>query len=668
LFKSLSLALAISTSFILTGCLEVEDKNNDDNAALVAALEAQNKILEEQQNDNTGPITLSGNVADYISEEPINGAIIRYKLGNEWSEKQTFSANTFDLKELPGNSDFVIEISSANNEFLTRAFYGTTKNVNANQNSIQQLGSLFVNKGEVVEIEILNELTNSAVEGIEISYNNSVFLNDYSNNNLQNISKEHTTYASFNSVSKKYDLIIPTAISGRVKLETDIDRDGINDYDLVDVDPYNYGYRAVSFSDLSENTVIYAQAVNASQNFEIRVNVIDTVGKVFEGLELFASNKFSHNVAAIFDEETKQYVFTYSGTADLKLNMPSFVSEDQVIYRSGNISIVPKEQGIYVDSNYFKSSSEGMLELVDNVLNLTVIPYKSSSNSNNVYLLTDEIDENNYSLNLFFDSAVEVVENEITLKQQNVLKVTRGNDSDEDVVPDGITTINYIDKMIDISVSNKYNNTFVQAIPNIALDEGNYRYKVGNLKNQETDGTFNVNRSYDFDVEKKVEPVFSIEDISIDNNNGLYQNQLIKTHNTAGVSAKDSYSSNNTRFYLPESIQTLEYLEISIIKKVDNGDFSEMYKSRTIVENGIPQINTAYTVSTALNETIKENIYRSIYTYTNLPDGKWYVFNESYLPSNDDVTGSENSVTINYLYQVKGSSEVQSGTTTLKVN
>jgi len=668
LFKTLPLAFAISTSFILTGCLEVEDNNTDDNAALVAALEEQNKILAEQVANTTGSITLSGNIADTISEEAINGAVVRYKLGNEWSEKQTLSANTFDLKELPGNSDFVIEISSESNEFLTRAYYGTTTNVNANQDSIQQLGSLFVTEGEVVEIEILNELTNSAIKEIEISYNNSVALNYNSNNSVQNISKEHTTFASFNTVSKKYDLVIPKAVSGRIKLETDIDSDGINDYDLIDVGYYNYDYRSISFSDLSQDTLIYAQAVNISQNFEIRVNVINTVGNVFEGLELFASNKFGHNVEAVIDEETKQYIFNYSGTADLTLNMPSFVSEDQVNYRSAYISIDPREQGIYVNTSNFRSSSEGMLDLVDNVLNLTVIPYEASTNNSSVQLLTNEVDENDNSLNLFFNSAVEVIENEITLKQKSVFKVIKGNDSSEDLVPEGTTTIDYVDKMIDITVTNKYNNTFVEAIPITVLEQGNYRYQVGNLKNQETDALFNVDRSYDFEVEEKIEPTFSIEDITFDNNNGLYQNQLIKTHNTAGISALDSETSNYSRFYFPESIKTLEHLEISIVNKVLDGESSEMYTNQTIVKDGNPQISLVYTVSAAINETIKESVYRSVYLYTNLPDGKWYIFSEYNLPSSDDVIDSENSVTINYLYQVKGSSEVKSGTTTLKVN
>ncbi|MCG7560118.1 hypothetical protein [Pseudoalteromonas sp. McH1-42] len=72
MFKYSKVALSIATCFVLTGCLEVED--NDDNQKLVEQLEQQNSIIQEQlditkqQHETTqAPITITGRIVS-VSE------------------------------------------------------------------------------------------------------------------------------------------------------------------------------------------------------------------------------------------------------------------------------------------------------------------------------------------------------------------------------------------------------------------------------------------------------------------------------------------------------------------------------------------------------------------------------------------------------------------------
>ena len=76
--KYSKIAIAVSATVLLNGCLEVEDKNNSE---VVNALQQQNEILSEQ--DQKKSVTVRGLIVNARDSEPVSSAKITVKTGVE---------------------------------------------------------------------------------------------------------------------------------------------------------------------------------------------------------------------------------------------------------------------------------------------------------------------------------------------------------------------------------------------------------------------------------------------------------------------------------------------------------------------------------------------------------------------------------------------------------
>ncbi len=310
------------------------------------------------------------------------------------------------------------------------------------------------------------------------------------------------------------------------------------------------------------------------------------------------------------------------------------------------------------------------MQLEDNVLTLTVIPNISTSGNSDSHipLLNAKVDENQHSLNQFFRSPVQLIEGQINLKQDKIISVVKGNDKNDDLVSPGTTKFSYIEKVIPLAITQKYNNTFVDAQPTSALVAGEYIYRVGTMINPTTETIFSLNDSYTFTVENNNLADFNINDIRLDNNDGRFENKIIVAENTAGqVSTQGKYSY-DSYLYFPESIKSLEFLELIKINEVEDNNSTDTYDSRTLIKNGnFSVLSKVHTFSTATNETIDREV-NGIQLYTHLENQTWYYLSYFNTPRYDlEPETNVNTATFNYIYKVKGSDEVKTGTITLKV-
>lgn len=647
MFKHTSIALAISASFLVTGCLEVEDNNNDD---IISAIENQNKPTVEVESAQTA--TLTGTVEHLISNDKVNNALVSIKIGNTWSEPKAATDGIFELSNLALESDFALLVSSADDSFQERAFYGNTGT------GISQLGALEVTNQEIIEFEVLQNGTNAPVTDLDFTYSTSKGLEDISNWQQRN---EHYVSSTFNEQTGTYSIARAVGLNRQLLVDLDIDNDAIDDYVLTRQPNQN---NTIFTLDLDNNSSVYVSKTAQSAEFSVRLSVIDTLGNTINDLDIVAYTQLSKTSAADFDSTTNEYVFEYKGTSTLNLMLPSYYDSQGTLFQSSKITVKASDGGANIQGNY-NSSVNGFHQIENGAISIVTQPQKGYQ-SPQIDVVSQDIDLTTQGFYVFLDTPVELIESEISLTKVNQLNVIRGNDSDTDFVEPGVTSISLEDVAMPLTASLSLSDNFITVLPTATLSSGNYRYEIDKVIEKSTNVEKNVSAGSSFTVDQAGE--FNIDDIKFDNNNGFTNGELIFASNTAGISAENVYSSNNGAIYLPSSIESLESLKLALISYTRDGIQTNEYQQRTIVSEGNTNTQQLRTVATALNENVLGETY-NIHLHTSLDDGSWYISDFDYQTRrlNDNTVSSNNQVTLGYEYKVKGSEEVITGKITLPV-
>lgn len=646
MFKHSTIALAISSCFFMSGCLEVEDNSNDE---LVAAI--------ENQNNNTSGIsqtaTLTGSIKHLLTNDTINNAQISIKIGNTWSDPTEATNGFFELADLPTGADFTLLVSSTDNTFQERAFYGNTSY------GIRQLGALSVSNSEIIEFEVLQNGTNEPVAGLEFNYSISTSVESYYDWQGRN---EHFIRSIYNEQTGVYSIAKTTGFNTALVMDFDIDNDGIDDYSLSQ-QPNNVN--RIYTDELSDDSGIYVTKTAENAEFSIRLSVIDTLGNAIDDLDVAAYTLLSKPIIPDFDSSSNEYVFEYKGTASMSLVLPSYVDSDGKNYNSNKITLTAYNDGVSVQGNY-NSHLNGFYPLNGSVFSLVTQLEEGSSNTE-LRIINADVDTKTQGYYIFTDTPVELTENSIKLEKLNHIKVTRGNETSADLVEPGYTRINRENVELPIKTTLTFNDSFITVLPTTTLMAGDYQYRIKSLVDKNTGAIKTISNYNSFTIEHSGE--FNISQIKLDNNNGRTNGSLIVAKNTAGLPASDVNRSNDVLLYLPKSISTLENLKLAIVSYTDNGINYSYNQEKTIVSDGHINIYQRNTVSTALNETIEGNA-SDISRYTSLADDFWYTtsFNPYNIQRLDDNTASnKNEITLGYEYMVKGSDEVVTGKITLPV-
>jgi len=647
MFKHTSIALAISASFLVTGCLEVEDNNNDD---LISAIENQNKPTVEVEATQTA--TLTGTVEHLISNDKVNNAQVSIKIGNTWSEPKAATDGIFELSDLALESDFTLLVSSPDDSFQERAFYGNTGT------GISQLGALEVTNQELIEFEVLQNGTNTPVTGLDFTYSTSKGLKDISDWQQRN---EHYVSSTFNEQTGTYSIARAVGLNRLLSVDLDIDNDAIDDYELTRQPNQS---NTIYTLDLDNNSSVYVSKTAQSAEFSVRLSVIDTLGNTINDLDIVAYTQLSKTSAADFDSTTNEYVFEYKGTSTLNLMLPSYYDSQGTLFQSSKITVKASDGGANIQGSY-NSSVNGFHQIENGAISIVTQPQKGYQ-SPQIDVVSQDIDLTTQGFYVFLDTPVELIESEISLTKVNQLNVIRGNDNDTDFVEPGVTSISLEDVGMPLTASLSLSDNFITVLPTATLSSGNYRYEIDKVIEKSTNVEKNVSAGSSFTVDQAGE--FNIDDIKFDNNNGFTNGELIFASNTAGISAENAYSSNNGAIYLPSSIESLESLKLALISYTRDGIQTNEYQQRTIVSEGNTNTQQLRTVATALNENVLGETY-NIHLHTSLDDGSWYTSGFDYQTQrlDDNTASSNNQVTLGYEYTVKGSEEVITGKITLPV-
>lgn len=661
--KVFAVGLAVTA---VSGCFEVEDKNDD---SVAAALQAQNDILQGQLTTTENPISLFGKVI--MEEDPslTVAATIKVKVGNEWRESIAVNGE-FTIEELPVNSDIQILVESENDEFMSRMFYGKTVTVEQGQTAMQSVGDLEVSEGVVKAYSILDAETDESVEGIVFEYNPS---SAFSNVSIISGLDDYIIRSSYDEQTQLYTITIPKDLNYAVTADRDIDGDGI-----VDFTPQNFSYYGsnsviLTASEALQLETMLVDITTAYMPVELRLSVIDRAGTYLPNIEFFASDQFLGPLDVTYDPGTEEYVFNYQSSGRVILNMPSFQTEDEVTYRSASVDIrssTDTEMTVYTSG--FANNPNRTVEVVDGIASMVVQAALESSNSSYISTISSIVDEEDeYSLKQFYSAPIGLAEDSVRLERRNVFKVIRGNESTTDIVAAGTTKLGNTTESVAITNSLSHGETFLTSRPDEDLVGGEYQYDVDVLINKQSGLEFDPRRSESFEIETPVEelPAFNINDIRLDNNNGTTNGTIIVAENTAGEASTTTNNSSTARLYFPLSIQTLDFFELNLVSYVRNGSSTISTRNIRVVDEDNIFVNERNLVTLATNETIESftGYGTNADTNTSLEEGLWFYSSNSGFWAADNTGTSVNTATYRYIYRVEGEADSVEGTITLPV-
>ncbi|MDP5031694.1 hypothetical protein [Paraglaciecola sp.] len=655
------IAIAVSSVCLLAGCFEVEDNSNDE---LVAALQEQNQILQEQQYQ-TNTVAIRGVVVDALEQSPVTSATITVKIGVEIvaSDIQTTNGE-FVVSKLPANSDVEVIVSSPDNAFLTRAFFYDTGSSTSGE-AQKDFGAFVVSEGMEVSISVLDSETNAPLSNLVFEGNSSEGTGSSYRNYL------HTS--SFNETTGAYLVTIPKYLSVGLYASVDSDKDGEPDY-VPELNQYDNGTNLyVSWSNAKENPTIYvAQSTGEEIDttpIQFRIAVVDSLGDSIEGADVTFTDNETEALQASYDSDNTQYVINTDFLFNGNIQIPAF-SANGVNYQSASINIYKQSDGsLYITQSANTSASFNVPQ--DDIIELAIQPRTlTNADSTLEVVFKSEVNTTNSNFSVFYSQPVNVSNDAITLYSSQAFTVTRGNDNANDLVLPGVTLI-ASGQNTTVTSTQSLNNTKLSISPTEDLIGGmTYQYSVGLIEVESSQVEVDINGDeISFVAPYSVLEAFDINDVRLDNDNYTTNGVLINASNTAGEASTANDRDNNVYIILPKSVNNLQNLTMRKMIVVDDGVSRNDTNTFNLVDNGqLNNLSKSASVSLAENETIvRDGNYTNIKNGLSLADEQQIFFTYTYEYMSDNLSDSENSITYEYAYETK-EGEVVTGTITLPVN
>ncbi|MBN23552.1 MAG: hypothetical protein CL578_00685 [Alteromonadaceae bacterium] len=660
--KYSKIAIAVSATVLLNGCLEVEDKNNSE---VVNALQQQNEILSEQ--DQKKSVTVRGLIVNSRDSEPVSSAKITVKTGVETIAEGIVGADgKFSISDLPSNSDLDLIVTSDSDEFMSRAFFFNTE-FSEGSNNQQDIGILGVSEAVDVSFTVLNGADNTPVTDL-------VFKADSSSPSYSGVSSstfEYLHLSTFDEVNGIYNMTLPRYIDVAATASLDVNKDGEPDYVLESL-PFSSGNNITFFSanegDANEIYLLTADDA-APEEVEYRVALVDEFGDPLLGATVLVNDQYNDDVSATYDAEAGEYVISAAFVQSLSIQIPAF-SVGEINYQSASINIGEQNDGrlsVYYSgaadyaSYYVSSDTESLSfaiqpqEIVNNVSELEAV-------------LVSEPSKMDSSWNVFYSQSVAVEVSDVTLTNLDAFTVTKGNASTDDLVLAGTTSIvGGIDMAVSVALSK--NDTRLTVSPDSLLVAGDsYQYTVGTIEVVATGQTIDLaSDSKQFTVPANEEAVFDIAQVRLDNNNYTTNGNAITAQNTAGEASTPFDYDRNVYLVLPSTVNSLQSFTMRRVSIVEDGSSALSTETYNLVENGNVQLNSSALVALAQNETLyTDNLNFSIYDGMNLPDVAKAYMRQMYIYLSDSTSSNENSATFEYAYETK-SGDVVTGNIKLNV-
>ncbi|WP_191145138.1 hypothetical protein [Neiella litorisoli] len=656
----------------LTACLDDDNDNKD----VVAALEQQNALLEEQiknekeQNEQQAPVIVNSvtlytsvvDAADYADAGPV---IVHFKEGPMWREAIEFDTGEILITDIKPMSDYEMVISSPTDAFMRRAVFGKTQD-SSTENSYQQLDAVMVSPPVQKSIKIINVNSDKAIDDLQ--------LKAYSNIGEGGLSAE--TYAHpaiYDAATESYNFILPQDLDVIVYGSLDPDGDGEANYEIEygAYDSYRHEFHFYA-SSMQPDAEIGVRSLQDDEpvtytELQVRLSVLDENGNAVNAAEVAISDELNGELAAQFDAEQQQYVLDSKLNSSLSVNISAFES-DGVFYGSSSVYIYPRDNGSFdittsgnrYEYRYTSYATDGAIDLI-------IGPNQSSPTSALEVTAVADVSGANYQASIYYSSPIALLEGSTSLVQQDVWQVTYGNSDDNDLILPGTTAYRIVDVEVPHSAELMLNNTRLVLSSDLSLAEGyEYSYQVNEIE----DSVATVRKNlYDDHVDfySPVTSEFSIDDIVLDNRNYWSNGSELVPVNTAGIAANAYERRDSAYLHFPESIASLKNFTLSKVIIVEDGVAENSFSSYQIVSGGNIWISSALALPIAANENLVRdgNNYMATIRGTTLPEGRWYYVGvSSYI--NDDKESSENSITFDYSFETMDG-EIKTGTITLSV-
>ena len=365
MFKYSKIALSVTACFALSGCLEVEDNNNND--ALVTQLEQQNQILQDQldhqiSRDNAWrtAITLSGSVklATEGDTLPDDITITLYHNG-KWHDAESIGeTGQYEISGLPSNVEVIAKVSSPSNAIMTRNFFLRTDN--SNDKLVQNISVFEVGQPETLEFTVLEHGTNVPFEGLVLEANLNSYEYGFVNQAIKELVADNVSKATLNSETGNYELIVPKGINSSLSQTRDLDAD--------DVESINIS----SSNQLKFNPIKYLRKIEAEQ-FKLALTFLAPDGSIVKPDNIFATNNdFGENKAS-FDDASQSFNLDANYYGSLEVLIPSFTTND-VTYQASQVEIINfnKQSSTYDVSIRSGYSNYYDIALQDNTVSVVV--------------------------------------------------------------------------------------------------------------------------------------------------------------------------------------------------------------------------------------------------------------------------------------------------------
>jgi len=640
---------------LLNGCLDVEDNNN--NADVVQALNAQTAALENQQ-ENENKVTFQALIIDSLNLTPVSSALVTVKVGSETvAEDLVVTDGKFEVSKLPANSDIEVIVSSAENAFVQRVFFMNTGDSGTGV-AVKDFGVLEVSEPQEVQIAVLNNADNLAIDSLQFEAYSHV------GSNSSFMEYKHTS--TFDADLGIYSIIIPKDLVSSVFASVDVNKDGEADFEpeSLSLSGTRLYIQTRGLTDLL--TVYLADAVEEEVvEVEYRISLVDESANVILGAEIITIAD-SEVIQSTFDADTEQYVISADFDNNIELNVPAFTSGD-VNYQSTSISFRDLNNGDLSVS--VSGANSNCCYTIPNteVIEIALIPRETNS-STNLEVVTKSIFPApiDSSFSAFYSQAVTVPASSVSLTYRDGFSIVKGNDSADDVILPG-TTLLTGGVEVPVTHTMSLNDTKLTVAPVTALTNiGSYEYSIGNIEVNATGEMGNVSDSLSFTLLGN--GVLDINDVKLDNENYTTNGVSITSANTAGELSSNSNYDRSVYFYLPTSIQGLENFTMRQLLVTEDNVQRTNVRNYTLVSNGYISSNYRVgLVQLASNENVvRDNLYRSTIYSTAQPDAQAIYRVRNYEYMSDKTSTSDNSIAFEYAYETKAG-EISTGTIVIPV-
>jgi hypothetical protein len=663
----------VLSALLMTGCLDVKD--NDANQELASAVQAQNEILKEQ---SLSSHNLVGMLENTSKDGSLTGAKVELKVGSQSFVASTINADgSFELLKLPFNSDYTLHVTSADNAFLNRVVYGTTRSVSPGI-STYNIGTVYVSKGVEKTIAIVDADTKESITGLTFyTYVHTT----QDGRDVDNYLSQ--AYAStYDAENGTYKLTLPADLLDYVSVSFDLDGDKHNDYRALSnsFNQITNPNQTVSFltrSDylLEQDTILLEKNnLELAKELQIRLSLIDKETNSLLDVSLSILNDNDKSFTAVYDTETNQYVADVTYNESIRILMPSFTQGDKY-FESNQASINRQNNAIQVNIDGFNrngalNSNYYMVDLDESVIDLVLGAREIDAQTPIEIVNVSPVSELTQEYNVFYSQAIGVLENSASLTQKDKLVVTLGNASVDDLWVAGTTLISEKDIKLPVETNLTLNNTKLTIKPKNELEKGfTYQYEIGKVSDVKNELAADVNGddSNEFEIKKTLATTFDINSLVLENNNYFNNGVLITASNTAGTTSSTFENSQEVILMFPEnaSLDMFENFTLKVISYIDDGVVRNNFDTYRLVSNGsvIQLLRKYHVVQLASNEAV---VYDNINSGTvmlgsNLSNGVGFGLNLGYNYLSDNVTGNENSMTFEYSYELK-TGEIKTGT------